>query len=69
MWLMVEGSCELGNEPSGSIKCWGSGETLFTGGVSSRVKLHALDSLLHASGVVSNFSICAGDKFSNYSIA
>jgi hypothetical protein len=27
-WVQVESSCELGNEPSGSIKCWETTEWL-----------------------------------------
>jgi hypothetical protein len=27
-WGLVEGSCEHGNEPSGSIKCWKTLEEL-----------------------------------------
>jgi hypothetical protein len=36
----VESSCERGNEPSGSIKCWESTEWLTTGGLSSSTQLH-----------------------------
>jgi hypothetical protein len=36
----VESSCEYGNEPSGSIKCWEAIECFTTGGLSSNVQLH-----------------------------
>jgi hypothetical protein len=36
----VEGSCELGNEPSGSIKCWELPNGCTTGGLSSGTQLH-----------------------------
>jgi hypothetical protein len=28
-WVQVQSSCERGNEPSGSIKCWASTEWLY----------------------------------------
>jgi hypothetical protein len=42
----VESSCKLGNEPSGSIKCWErpSGCTSF--GLSSATKLHRVSYLV-----------------------
>jgi hypothetical protein len=36
----VESSCELGNEPSGSIKCWELPSGCTTCGLSSSTQLH-----------------------------
>jgi hypothetical protein len=36
----VESSCELGNEPSGSIKCWELPSGCTTCGLSSGTQLH-----------------------------
>jgi hypothetical protein len=36
----VESSCKLGNEPSGSIKCWELPNDCTTGGLSSGTQLH-----------------------------
>jgi hypothetical protein len=36
----VEGSCEHGNEPSGSIKCWKFLSSCTIGGFSRRAQLH-----------------------------
>jgi hypothetical protein len=36
----VESSCKLGNEPSGSIKCWELPNGCTTCGLSSGVQLH-----------------------------
>jgi hypothetical protein len=36
----VESSCKLGNEPSGSIKCWELPNACTTCGISSSVQLH-----------------------------
>jgi hypothetical protein len=38
----VESSCELGNEPSGSIKCWELPSGCTTYGLSSGTQLHRL---------------------------
>jgi hypothetical protein len=43
VWLrkvQVESSCELGNEPSGSVKCWELPSDCTTGGLSSGTQLH-----------------------------
>jgi hypothetical protein len=47
----VESSCECGNEPSGSIKCWELPSGCTTCGLSSGTQLHT----------VSGSSGCAGD--------
>jgi hypothetical protein len=36
----VEGSCKLGNEPSGSIKCWELPNGCTTCGLSCGIRLH-----------------------------
>jgi hypothetical protein len=43
----VEGSCELGNEPLGSIKCWELRSGCTTCGLSSGTQLHRVSSLDH----------------------
>jgi hypothetical protein len=40
----VEGSCEHGNEFSGSIKCWELLTICTTGGISRRAQLHGANS-------------------------
>jgi hypothetical protein len=44
VWLRIgtngELSCECGNEPSVSIKCWETNEGFTTGGLSSTAQLH-----------------------------
>jgi hypothetical protein len=42
----VEISCELGNEPSGSIKCWELSNGCTTCGLSSGTQLHIVSSYL-----------------------
>jgi hypothetical protein len=42
----VESSCELGNEPSGSIKCWELPKGCTTCGLSSGTQLHRVSCLL-----------------------
>jgi hypothetical protein len=37
-----EGSCEHGNEPSGSIRCWEFLSGCATGGLSRRARLHGV---------------------------
>jgi hypothetical protein len=44
----VEGSCEHGNEPSGSINCWEVLECCTIGGFSGRAQLHGVT--LHGAG-------------------
>jgi hypothetical protein len=41
----VESSCECGNEPSDSIKCWEIIECLHTGGLSSSAQLYEYSQL------------------------
>jgi hypothetical protein len=41
----VEGSCEHGNEPSGSIKCWKFLSSCTVGGFSRRAQLHEVSLL------------------------
>jgi hypothetical protein len=36
----VESSCEFGIEPSGSMKCWETIESLTSSGLSSSAQLH-----------------------------
>jgi hypothetical protein len=40
----VESSCELGNEPSGSIKCWELPSGCTNRGLSSGTQLHRVSS-------------------------
>jgi hypothetical protein len=42
----VECSCEQGNEPSGSVKCWEVLEYLHIGGFSRRAQLHLVSYLV-----------------------
>jgi hypothetical protein len=42
----VESSCELGNEPSGSIKCWELPSGCTTCGLSSGTQLHRVSYLV-----------------------
>jgi hypothetical protein len=42
----VESSCELGNESSGSIKCWELSSCCTTCGLSSGTQLHRVSSLV-----------------------
>jgi hypothetical protein len=42
----VESSCELGNEPSGSIKCWKLLSGCTTCGLSSGTQLHRVSYLV-----------------------
>jgi hypothetical protein len=42
----VESSCERGNEPSGSIKCWELPSGSITCGLSSGTHLHRVSSLV-----------------------
>jgi hypothetical protein len=46
----VEGSCEHGNEPSGSIKCWEVREWLLKNGSAPRLSSQVSISHLWASG-------------------
>jgi hypothetical protein len=43
----VESSCELGNEPSGSIKCWELPSGCTTCGLSSGTQLHRVSNDPH----------------------
>jgi hypothetical protein len=43
----VEGSCKLGNEPSGSIKCWDLPNGCITCGLSSGTQLHRVSWLVN----------------------
>jgi hypothetical protein len=47
-WGQVEGSCECGNEPSGSIKFSETIECLHNGGLSGSAQLHRARSLSHS---------------------
>jgi hypothetical protein len=42
----VESSCKLGNEPSGSIKCWELPSGCTSCGLSSGTQLHRVSSLV-----------------------
>jgi hypothetical protein len=42
----VESSCELGNEPSGSIKCWELPSSCTSCGLSSGSQLHRISLLV-----------------------
>jgi hypothetical protein len=37
----MESSCECGNEPSGSVKCWETMSGFTTGGLSSSAQLYS----------------------------
>jgi hypothetical protein len=39
-WIGLAQDCELGNEPSGSIKCWELPNGCTTCGLSSRTQFH-----------------------------
>jgi hypothetical protein len=42
----MKSSCEFGNEPSGSIKCWETICVLTTGGLSCSVQLYKVSKLV-----------------------
>jgi hypothetical protein len=46
----MESSCELGNEPSGSIKCWELPNGCTTCGLSSGTQLHRVSSVCNILG-------------------
>jgi hypothetical protein len=47
----VEGSCKLGNEPSGSIKCWALPNGCTSCGLSCGTRLHRVSKLGAPSGL------------------
>jgi hypothetical protein len=56
----VESSCELVNEPSGSIKCWELPNGCTTFGLSSGTQLHRVSYLVyvqHSSGTVGSSNV------------
>jgi hypothetical protein len=70
----VEGSCEHGNKPSGSIKCWEALSRCKTGGLSTRAQLHGISwlvSIVSIMGVLITFlcgyvkcsMLCKGNSF------
>jgi hypothetical protein len=55
----VEGPCEHGNEPSGSIKCWELLNGYATGGFSRRTQLHGVS-------LVSCFVVILNSTYNRY---
>jgi hypothetical protein len=51
----VESSCELGNEPWGSIKCWELPSGCTACGLSSGTQLHRVSELVVCGGGNMNF--------------
>jgi hypothetical protein len=51
----VESSCELGNEPSGFIKCWELSSGCTTCGLSSGTQLHRVGYLMLPFAIYSGF--------------
>jgi hypothetical protein len=51
----VEGSCEHGNELSGSIKCWKFLSSCTTGSFSRRVQLHGVSYVLYGDNIGNQF--------------
>jgi hypothetical protein len=67
----VESSCELGNEPSGSIKCWELPSGCTTCGLSSGTQLHIVGWLgcLHSFQNTSfNIQYLFHEDYNSYSV-
>jgi hypothetical protein len=61
----VESSCELGNEPLGSIKCWELPSGCTTCGLSSGTQLHRVSEFSYKMDVIFSFETPAHMRTTN----
>jgi hypothetical protein len=70
IWLRigpVEGSCEHGNEPPGSIKYWEILSSCTIGGFSRRVQLHEISQLV-SWGLYNDLTEVSGEYFLSFGL-